>query len=109
MSYSVQRRPIDEFLTDYAHRNINADLNADQAATVTAFLRAITDGGELASNTYSEAFFVDFGPGLNRASTKRAKTTRGRIGIAQSYPNQFQVIAVGPDNRALEAELAAGE
>lgn len=106
---SWARKQIDTFLEAYVHRGITDILLRDQKTTVEEFLKAITDGGALASSKYSEAFFVDFGAGLNRASTKRAKTTRGRVGIATAYPNQFIVISVGPDNRALEAELASGE
>lgn len=71
-------------------------------------MQRLTDGGMLASPKYAQSFFFDNGTGLNRASTKRAKMTRSRLGIASAYPNQFQVVLVGPDNRALEAELAGG-
>lgn len=101
------RQELDVLLEPYGHRGITPDLLRDMAATGTAFLRRVTDGGNLASRIYEEAFFVDFGSGLNKASTKRTKQTRGRFGLATSYPNKFTVYTVGPDTRALDAELAA--
>jgi hypothetical protein len=101
------RKQIEDYLEVYGHRNITPELLRDQKTSMENFMRAITDGGALASRVYSEAFFIDNGPALNKPSTKRAKMTRARIGVATAYPNTFTVFTVGPDNRALEAELAA--
>lgn len=101
------RKQLEIFLEVFTHRNITPELLRDQKTVMENFLRAITDGGMLASRVYSEAFFIDNGPALNKPSTKRAKMTRARIGIATAYPNKFTIFTVGGDTRALEAELAA--
>lgn len=101
------RQEVDVLLQPYQHRAITTDLLRDEKDTADGFMRRVTDSGFLASRIYTEAFFCDFGAGLNKPSTARAKTTRGRLGIATAYPNKFTVYTVGPDTRALDAQLAA--
>lgn len=100
-------RQLEAGLEIYGHRPITPDLLRDEKSTVDQFMLSMVESGLLASRVPSEAFFSDFGTGLNKASTARAKTTKGRLGIATAFPNVYTVLIVGPDNRALEAELAA--
>lgn len=100
-------RQLEAGLEFASHRGITPDLLRDEKAAVDEFMLRIVEGGLLASRVPSEAFFTDFGSGLNKPSTKRAKTTKGRLGVATAYPNEFTVLLVGPDNRAFDAELAA--
>lgn len=93
-----------EFAT---HRAITPDLLRDEKAVVDEFMLRIVEGGLLASRVPSEAFWSDFGTTLNKPSTKRAKTSRGRLAVATAYPNKFTVLLIGPDTRAIDAELAA--
>lgn len=89
------------------HKNINPRVRREAFRTVTQFLTQVTGSGELASTVDAEAFVVDFGDGLNTAVTRRARTIRGGIGLATSYPAEFINIDIGPFDGALEAELAA--
>jgi phage tail sheath protein FI len=89
------------------HRNNKADLRSEAKRTVVQFLTQIAGSGELASIVPAEAFFVDFGGGLNTASVKAARTVRGSIGLATNEPAEFVNIDIGPFDGALEAELAA--
>lgn len=89
------------------HRNLRSSLYDRAKNAVEEFMIELTRAGAFKSDKPSEAFFVDFGPGLNNAITQRARTTYGRIGIATSEPNTFVVLYISPDTRALEAELAA--
>lgn len=89
------------------HRNINERLLKEGADACEDFLLIPTRAGKLATTNPAEAFLVDFGPGLNNASTNKQRTTWGRVSIATSEPNEFTNIIVAPDTRMLDAELAA--
>lgn len=94
-------------LAIFRHRNLNASLYEREANTAEEFLLELTRNGAFKSAKPSEAFFVDFGAGLNNSITQRARTSYGRIGLATSEPNTFIVLMFTPDTRALQAELAA--
>lgn len=89
------------------HKNINPRERREAFRTTKRFLEQVTDSGELASTVYAEAFFVDFGDGLNTAATRQARTVNGSVGLATSYPGEFVNIDIGPFDGALEAELLA--
>ncbi len=90
-------------------RPITDDLIDEEFDMTTQFLVDLTRNKTFASNDPDEAFFVDFGPGLNTPSVRRARTTVGSVGLATAKPNEFIVILLGEDNRALMAELAAAQ
>jgi hypothetical protein len=89
------------------HRNIKQKLYEEGKDTVNAFLIELTENEAFASNLPSEAFSVDFGPGLNTAVTRNARQVKARVGLATSQPAEFINILIGPDNDALDAQLAA--
>jgi hypothetical protein len=89
------------------HRNIKNRLYEEGKMAVQLFLLELCKNDALASKVPSEAFSVDFGEGLNPASVKAQRTVKARVGLATSVPAEFINILIGPDNEALEAELAA--
>lgn len=89
------------------HRNIKNRLYEEGKMAVEQFLLELARNDALASKLPSEAFSVDFGEGLNPASVKATRTVKARVGLATSVPAEFINILIGPDNEALEAELAA--
>jgi hypothetical protein len=89
------------------HKNLKPRNYKAGERTISVFLLDLTRAECFASNEPSKAFFVDLGPGLNGPLVKKAKRMQARIGLATSEPGEFIVLLVGPDNRALDAELAA--
>ncbi len=94
-------------LTFMRHRRINNRLFNEGKKTVIAFMNAQTAAESFASTKPSDAYVIDFGPGLNTAATKQAKRVYARLSVATAKPAQWVVLKVTPDQRALEAELAA--
>lgn len=89
------------------HRGITEELLESGKNTVTAFMRDLTANGAFASKVPSEAFYIDFGPGINTAASKKAQTIYADFGVATQDPAKYVVVRIGPDNRALEAQFAA--
>lgn len=89
------------------HRNIKEKLYNEGKRTVLVYLSELTRNDAFKSTDPAKAFFIDFGAGLNPPSVQAQKTVVARIGLATSEPAEFIVLLVGPDNRALEEELAA--
>ncbi len=89
------------------HQNNTPELRSTCAALATGFMNQITKAGVLASRDPATAFQVDFGKGLNPPSTQKLRKIRGRVGIAYAEPADFIDVEIFPDQRALEAELAA--
>ena len=89
------------------HRNIKPRLYEEGKLTVTSFLVQLTQADAFASRNPAEAFSVDFGPGLNPPSVAANRTVRARVGLATSVPAEFVTLIIGPDNSALEEELAS--
>lgn len=89
------------------HRKIKPSLLARLARSVRTFLVTQMRNGAFASDVPATAFSLDFSPGLNPPSEGFARRTNGRIGLATAKPNEFTILRVGQDTRALEEELAA--
>jgi len=89
------------------HKNIKTKLYEEGKLTVQSFLLELTQNDAFASKKPSEAFSVDFGPGLNPPSVAASRQVKARIGLATSVPAEFITLIIGPDNQALEEELAA--
>jgi uncharacterized protein len=94
-------------LVTLTNRNINDRLLKEGADAAEEFLLIPTRAGKLATTDPSQAFLVDFGPGLNTPATNKARTVWGRVAVATSEPAEFVNIIVAPDTRLLDAELAA--
>ena len=89
------------------HRNIKSKLYEEGKLTVTSFLLELTQNDAFASKNPTDAFSVDFGPGLNPPSVAANRQVKARVGLATSVPAEFVTLIIGPDNQALEDELAA--
>jgi hypothetical protein len=89
------------------HRNINQRLYAEGSRTTKNFLLGLTAAEAFSSTVPKEAFFVDFGKGLNPPSVAQARQVVAKIGLATSKPAEFVILKVSPDTRALDEELAA--
>lgn len=94
-------------LTFMRHRRITNRLYNEGQKTVMAFMNQQTGNGAFASDKVSEAYTIDFGPGLNTASRRHARQVWARLSVATAKPAEFVVLKVTPDQRALEAEFAA--
>lgn len=94
-------------LAPLRHRNINDRLAKEAFNTTKAFLLQQTRNEAFASKNPAEAFYIDWGKGLNPASVKFARQVVGRIGLATSKPAEFVRLKVTPDTRSLQEELAA--
>jgi hypothetical protein len=53
------------------------------------------------------AYYISFSDDLNPQTVIRAKQLKGRMGLNMNYSADFVLLSVSPDDRALEAELAA--
>lgn len=89
------------------HRNIKPKLYKEGKRAVTVFLLELTRNDAFKSTIPKDAFFIDFGPGLNPPSVQIQRKVVARLGLATSEPAEFIVLLVGPDTRALDEELAA--
>jgi phage tail sheath protein FI len=89
------------------HRNINAKLFASGQATVELFMNEVTSSGLLASSVPSKAYYIDFGPAVNTASTAKQRVVYANFGVAMANPAEFVVLRISPDTRALDEELIA--
>lgn len=103
------KKQLDEVLDPTRIRNITDDLLTQMKDRADRLLRDITRAGALASTDPAKAYILDVGTGINTASTRRAGHTHGRVGLATTNANEFVVFKIGPDTRALQAELAAGQ
>lgn len=101
------KKQIDAVLDPLRHKNITDDLLREMQQKVDKFMRQVVQDGALASTVPSEAYVLDFGPGLNTATSRAQGKTYGQLGVATATPNEFIFIDIGPDTRALDAELAA--
>jgi hypothetical protein len=88
------------------HSNNNPALRAAVTRTTEAFLLGELGKGAFRSNIPDQAFFVDFGDGLNPESVQFAGKLVGRIGLATNKPADFIILKFSQDTRALEDELA---
>lgn len=89
------------------HRNMRTSFYQRGIRAVTVYMNSLAAADALGSKKPSEAYVFDFGPGLNKPSTRKARRAVARLGISTTEPGEFIIIRVGPDNRALDAELAA--
>lgn len=89
------------------HQNIRPRLYADGKKALQKFLLDLCRAGAFITTDPSQAFVVDFGPGLNPPSVQQGKKVFAKISLATSPPAQWIVVEVSPDTRALDAELAA--
>jgi phage tail sheath protein FI len=89
----------------YRHRNNDRKLRQAVTRTVTAFLLLQMKLGAFRSRKPSEAFFVDFGDGLNPDSEVFAGKLNGRVGLATQKPAEFIIVSFSQDTRKLEEEL----
>lgn len=76
--------------------------------SVRLFLTQLTREGAFASTDPALAFFVDVSPALNPPSVQAQGKVFVRVGLATAKPGEFIIVVVGPDTRALDAELAGG-
>lgn len=88
------------------HSNNDEALRAVVARTVRAFLLRQMYAGAFRSRVPDQAFFIDFGVGLNPPSVQFAGQLIGRIGIATQKPADFVILRFSQDTRALEEEIA---
>lgn len=103
------RKQLGAALRRKSHRPITRELLDEMRDLTVAFLLELTYAGAFASRVPAEAFYVDFGPGLNPPSAARARRTYGEVGLATAKPNEFTKVYIGEDRRALTAELAAAQ
>lgn len=103
------RKQLGGALTRLRHRPITEQLLVEERNICVEFLNALTRNRAFASTDPQEAFFVDFGPELNTPSVARQRMTVGAIGLATAKPNEFIVVSLTEDTRALQAELAAAQ
>ncbi|NUP12884.1 MAG: phage tail protein [Polyangiaceae bacterium] len=94
-------------LTFLRHRNMRPSFYQAGIRTTTVFMNLLTRNDCFASKKPSEAYQFDFGPGLNKPSTRKQRKAISKLAMATTEPGEFIVVLVGPDTRALDAELAA--
>jgi phage tail sheath protein FI len=87
------------------HRKIKPALLAQFNRSTRSFMITLTREGNFASDKPREAFFVDFGAGLNTPITASNRQTLGRIGLATAKPNEFTLLFFSQDQRALEEAI----
>lgn len=94
------------------HRKIKKSLLARMKRMVVKFLLDQTADDAFASDDPTKAFLVDVSGGplengtLNNASTAAQRQTKIRVGLATAKPNEFTIITVSQDQRALQQEIA---
>jgi len=88
------------------HRKIKPSLLAALDRATRAFMEIQRRNDAFASDDPKQAYFIDYGGGLNPPSEAFARRVNGRIGIATAKPADFIILRVGQDTRALEEELA---
>jgi phage tail sheath protein FI len=104
------QKALEPALARCRHRGISQKTLDDERDTTTQFCVELTRGGAFASSDPEEAFVVDFGKfgeGLNVPSVSRARKTVGAVALATAKPNEFIIVSLSEDRRALDAELAA--
>lgn len=94
-------------LTFMRHRRITDRLYREGENTVRAFMNNVATEDALASTVPAEAYTIDFGKGLNTAAKRQARQVYAKLSVATAKPGEFIVLKVSPDQRMLEAELAA--
>jgi hypothetical protein len=90
----------------YRHKNNNRKLRQAVKRTVDTYLLQQMRLGAFRSMKPVEAFWSDFGDGLNTAAQEWAGRLLGRVGLATNKPAEFIVLSFSQDTRALEEELA---
>lgn len=88
------------------HQNNTPELREEVERIVENFLLNQMRFGAFRSRNPSEAFFVDFGPGLNPDAVVFAGQLIGRIGLATNKPAEFVILNFTQDTRALEQALS---
>lgn len=91
----------------FRHDPIDADVLANLDKALSKVLVEEMNAGAFVSRIAAEAFFVKTGQEVNTAITRSNEQMIAEIGIAKSKPGRFVVLYIGPDQRALEAALAA--
>jgi len=94
-------------LVVFKHRFNNRENRKRANRMITAFLIREMNKGAFRSTVPSEAFFVDTSDQLNPLVNVFAGIMTIRIGLATNKPNEFIVVLVTQDTRALQEELAA--
>lgn len=87
------------------HKNNDKKLRNQVTRIVYQFLLVQMRLGAFRSDKPSEAFFVDFGDGLNPTTEQFAGKLNGRIGLATQKPAEFIILSFSQDTRKLEEEL----
>jgi len=93
-------------LVVFKHRFNNTENRKRANRMITAFLLREMRKGAFRSNVPSEAFFVDTSDQLNPMINVFAGIMTIRIGLATNKPNEYIVVLVTQDTRALQEELA---
>lgn len=93
-------------LDPFRHFNNTPELQETAERISEAFLLTQMRLGAFRSQNPTEAFFIDFGRGLNPDSVVFAGQLIGRIGLATNKPAEFIILKFSQDTRALEQELS---
>ncbi|RTL16003.1 MAG: hypothetical protein EKK55_25050 [Rhodocyclaceae bacterium] len=91
---------------DLRSKAITDALYSRLASAVRVYLRELTKAGCFRTRVEEDAFYVDFGPGLNTADVVENEEVIGRIGLNTAPPAKFMSITIVPF-RGLAAALAA--
>lgn len=95
--------------TEFArHSNNTPALRRQAERACKKFLGDEMRAGAFRTDDPATAFFVDFGDGLNTEAVIFSNQMIGRVGLATNKPNDWVVIKISQDTRALEASLANG-
>ncbi len=91
----------------FKHRFNNKTTRNQVKRVITVFLTQEMNKGAFRSTNAAEAFFVDVSDQLNPVANEFAGILTVRVGLATNKPNEYIVVLVTQDTRALEESLAA--
>lgn len=94
-----------DFHEAFRHKNITRKLLTELERVAEQFLSNQLELDAYASRDADEAFFVDYGPGVNNETTRLAKTINGHYGIATNKPGEFIVLEFSEKALANEEAL----
>lgn len=96
-----------ESMIIFKHRFNNKTTRNQVGRIIKIFLIREMNKGAFRSTNANEAFFVDVSDQLNPVANEFAGILTVRIGLATNKPNEFIVVLVTQDTRALEESLVA--
>lgn len=92
---------------DLRQQNINDGLYERMTSAAENYLRRLTENGAFRTRDRSQAYFVDFGKGLNTDDVVDAGYVLGNIGLNTSPAAKFIVITISPLSQLVSAFEAA--